>query len=265
MTIAIVGLGLMGGSFLLALRGYARLWGVDINPEAREAALDSGAADAVFETLPPGADIVLACLPPEATLPFAEQSAARLGSLFCEISGVKGRLVPKIAALLPSATEYIPLHPMAGREASGFAAASPRLFAGAGLLVTPPDGKPPRRAALIERTARYIGFSDITYLTPEEHDRLVSVTSHLPHLAAAALRLTLPENVPPACFGGSWRDGTRVADAEGFRSLFMENREHTVRAADRLIEELRALRDAIAAGAPEALEALLTAARGVKE
>jgi prephenate dehydrogenase len=248
---------------MLALRGFegATLWGVDSDPAAREAALVSGAADAVFETLPPGADILLVCLPPEATVMFVKDNTAHLGSLFCEICGVKRRIVREIAELLPPGVEYIPLHPMAGRETSGFAAADPRLFAGAGLIVTPPDGKPPRRASLIERTARYIGFSEVVYATPEEHDRLIAATSHLPHLAASALRLSLPGRVGYAYAGGAWRGGTRVADAEGFSGLFIENREHTLRAADTFIENLTALRNLIASGKQEELEALLDTAR----
>lgn len=267
MTIAIAGLGLMGGSFLLALRGFeaATLWGVDTDPAARESAMRSGAADAVFETLPPGADIVLACLPPEATVKFAEENAASFGALFCEICGVKSRIVQRIAALLPPNVEYIPLHPMAGRELNGFAAADPRLFAGAGLIVTPPDGRAPRRASLIERTARYIGFSEVVYVTPEEHDRRIAITSHLPHLTAPALCLSLPERVGRAYTGGAWQDGTRVAAAEDWETLFLENREYTLRAADTLIKNLTALRDAIASDDRDKLANLLKTARQNRE
>ncbi|MDR0293102.1 MAG: prephenate dehydrogenase/arogenate dehydrogenase family protein, partial [Oscillospiraceae bacterium] len=158
MTIAIVGLGLMGGSLALALRGFEKmnLWGVDTDPAAREAALESGGADAVFEELPAGADVVIICLPPAETVALAGRYASFLkpGCLFCEICGVKAALVPRIARALPPGVDYLPLHPMAGKETGGYARADANLFAGAGLIVTTPDGSRPRRASLLERTAR---------------------------------------------------------------------------------------------------------------
>lgn len=267
MTIQIVGLGLMGGSLAMALRGFenAALWGVDTDPAAREAALRSGAVDAVYDEPAVGADVTIYCLPPEATVAVAERYAGRNapGSLFCELCGVKADIVPKIASLLPPGVDYIPLHPMAGKETGGYAAADGRMFIGAGLVVTMPDGGKPRRASLIERTARYIGFGEVVYTTPERHDALIAYTSHLPHVAASALCLNMPEGLTLPFAGGSFRDGTRVADIDAalWAVLLLENRENLLSEIDRLQSSLGEFRKAVDSGCESSLTALLTKAK----
>jgi prephenate dehydrogenase len=156
---------------------------------------------------------------------------------------------------------------MTGRDTSSCAEADPRLFYGAGLIVTPPDGKRPRRVSLIERVARYIGFSEVIITTPGHHDAMIAYTGHLTRIAAAAICLDRPEGLAKPYAGGAFRDGTRAAAMnEGFwAQILLENRENVLEEIKRLQQSLQTLRQALDTNDAPALSSLLRKAKQNRE
>ena len=248
--LAIIGLGLMGGSLGLALkrRGYAgRIVGFTRSAERRQTALDRGAVDEVFATpreAVAGAGVVVYCAPILAIPPLVRETLPCLepGALLTDVGSTKEALVREVT---PEAHRrgaiFVGSHPIAGSEKQSIDAARPDLYEGATVVVTPSGDEPAEAVARVESLWR--GAGAVVYrMTPPEHDRMLARTSHLPHVAAALLSATVGrEGGGAAAFCGSgFRDTTRVA--EGAPEIWMDILA-TNRAA--VAEELRALREAI--------------------
>lgn len=272
-TIAIVGLGLIGGSMALALRqsgGYTLL-GLDADPAVLAAA---GSRGAVHRTGGPEllaeADIVMLALSPSAALAYLEQNAGRMrpGTIVTDVCGVKQAIVPRAAALCQAAgLHFVGGHPMAGKEKSGFANADAALFTGASYILTPTADTPDTAVEELKVLASRLGCARMTVTTPKRHDRLIAFTSQLPHaLAGAYVR-------SPCCpyhagfSAGSYRDVSRVAtvDENLWSELFLLNATELCVELDLLIEHLEDCRDAVAAGDKDRLRALLREGRERKE
>lgn len=222
--IAIVGLGLMGGSLGLALKGRGfkgRVTGYTRSPERRAIALKRGAVDAVFDApdkAAAGADLVVHCAPilsipgmVRATLP-----SLKPGCVVTDVGSTKVQLVKDIGELVKG-TEviFVGSHPIAGSEQQGIDAAKANLYEGATVVVTPAAESPAAAVAQVEALWRGLG-ADVHRMTPEDHDRTVALTSHLPHLAAALLAVTVgrdggDQRLAAFC-GSGFRDSTRVAE-----------------------------------------------------
>lgn len=219
-SVAIVGMGLMGGSLGLALRvrgvaisGYAR------RPEARQQALAGGFVDSVYDSAPAavaGADLVVLCTP-VLTMPALAREireALKPGCIVTDVGSTKQWLDGELqAALAGSGAVYVGSHPMAGSEKVGMASALADLYEGACVLVTPREGgQDGDNAQVLRRFWETVG-AVVTVMTPAEHDRLIARTSHLPHLMAALLVAAVDRDdrrVFPFC-GPGFRDTTRIA------------------------------------------------------
>ncbi len=223
--IAIMGLGLMGGSLGLALKArgfdgviaaYAR------RAETRDAALKAGIADEVFDDPAEavrGADLIILCTPILTIPELVEQAKAgfKEGALLTDVGSTKAELAHKIGAVLAgSSAVFIGSHPVAGSEQQGIEAARADLYDGALVVVTPEDETRDQEAV---RTVK--GFwagvgALVTVIPAEEHDRLMARTSHLPHLAASLLAATAGRDGAPVLVGRfcgtGFRDTSRVAD-----------------------------------------------------
>jgi prephenate dehydrogenase len=204
-SIAILGLGLIGGSLLRRLKAT----GYDLDPVTRKAARDAGfavadtAADAVRS-----ADLVVAAVPLPALPELLAEvgAAARPGTLLTDVTSVKGPIPP----LVRGPVRFVGGHPMAGTENSGFAAADPALFDDAvWVLCLDPDTD---LAGWLELAALITSIgARVVPTTSERHDAAVARVSHLPHLLAAALASIADRPLDRALAAGSFRDGTRVA------------------------------------------------------
>ncbi len=225
--IAIVGLGLIGGSLALALRRAwpsLRILGVDVDPRARELALAERAVDeASAPEDAPLADChtVVLCTPAQALLEMLPGVAARMrtGAVLTDVCGAKERICAQGAA--QDRVIFIGGHPMAGTEFRGFVAASPTLFLGCTVAICPPVGggdaearrEASRRVAELWMAA---GAEQLVDVEPDAHDRAVTVASHLPYLAAAAVAQSLQDAGADAGLArelaaGGFRDTTRLA------------------------------------------------------
>ena len=227
--IAIVGVGLIGGSLALALRRArpaVRILGVDIDPGAREQALAERAIDeaAALEDAPfAGCDTVVLCAPAQPLLEMLPGIAARMrpGAVLTDVCGAKERICAQGAA--QERVVFIGGHPMAGTEFRGFIAANPALFFGCTVAVCPPVGArdPELRKEAVRRIAELwmaAGAEQIVDVAPDAHDRAVTVASHLPYLAAAAVAQSLHDagadaNLARELAAGGFRDTTRLAGA----------------------------------------------------
>ncbi len=272
LTIAIAGMGLIGGSLALAIKGRTchTVIGIDRDSEVLKNVLSSGAADKTGIEHLNEADLLIIALPPIATIEFLKNHAhlLRPGTVVTDVCGVKREIVNSLEPLCRDyGLVFVGGHPMAGKEKSGFANADPDLFLDAYYILTPSSGVNPEAVNLIKNLALSIGCKDVTITTPENHDRMIAFTSQLPHVLAGAYVKS------PCCPGhkgfsaGSYRDVSRVAsvDERLWAELFLMNFDNICREIDTLISNLKECRDAIASKDRDKLEEVLRAGRLRKE
>ncbi|HKI30705.1 MAG TPA: prephenate dehydrogenase/arogenate dehydrogenase family protein [Gemmataceae bacterium] len=267
-TLTIVGVGLIGGSIGLAARrrGLAgRVIGVGRQPATLERARQLGAIDEACLDLADAvrrADVAVFCTP--VTL-IAEQVRAAApgcaaGTLLTDAGSTKGSIVRALDGHLPPGVSFVGSHPLAGSEKRGPEHADADLFQGRVTVVTPAPGTD--RAA-VERTVAFWQALDsrVLLMGPEEHDRALAMTSHLPHLVASALAGILPPELRELTASG-FRDTTRVAagDPSLWTGIFLQNRAALIDSLGILQEQVNQFQTALQAGDPAAIDALL--ARG---
>ncbi|MBW3636628.1 MAG: prephenate dehydrogenase/arogenate dehydrogenase family protein [Armatimonadetes bacterium] len=249
--VCIVGIGLIGGSFGLALKkhGLAReIVGVARRDSTLREALAIGACDAATSDVveaATGADLVFLSPPVgqmKATCELIAPVVAR-GAIVTDAGSTKAQIVRECEPLFANA-RFVGGHPMAGSEKKGPQAARPDLFQGATWIVTPTTQTDANALSQLENLIETLGAKAIR-LAPDAHDELLAVTSHVPHIAAAALVHSFlgskSENpVASRLVAGGWRDGTRVAagSPEMWRDISLANRDAIRAALGEMIGEL---------------------------
>lgn len=266
MNIAVIGLGLIGGSLAMALKGFegAAVTGVVRSQSTLNYAVERQVCDRVtldpMEALPE-ADVVWLCMQPRAILDFLEahKDHFKPGALITDVCGVKTAVMEK-ARVLPPEVDFIGCHPMAGKETSKLQNAGATLFRNAHFILTPRPESTAEHVALMERMAKHMGFRDIVNTTPEQHDAIIAYTSQVMHVMAAAV-CDDPDLFTCKGFeGGSFRDCTRVAalDVPLWTELFSLNAPALTVVIRRLEENLRAYREVLEAGDTAKLAEKLT-------
>lgn len=268
--IAIIGLGIIGGSLAYALRGFknALIFGCDKDAETRKKALQSEAVDCVSqnpEDAIKNADLVIICTYPDTVVKIINDNkdAFKKGAVITDVCGVKAKLSQEIEKILPDGTQYVGSHPMAGKETHGFDSAIPELFGMCGFIITPISSSTQHGIDLIEDMARYIGASRITIASPSEHDSVIAYTSDLMHISAAALCLDYNKNMNRAYTAGAFRDCTRIANINPqlWSELFLENKDFLLAELDRYIDSLVKFKQGIEDENRKDLEKLLSTVR----
>jgi prephenate dehydrogenase len=273
--VAVIGVGLIGGSFALALKA-AKLCGhvvgigrgaANLQLAKERGIIDSIAADAS------DADLVLVATP-VAQYPQVLASIARRlkpSAIVTDAGSTKRDVVAAArAALGARISQFVPAHPIAGAERSGAAAASADLFRGKRVVLTPLQENSAESVKAIEAAWAACGAS-VSRMSPQEHDAVFAAVSHLPHLLAYALVHEFAGRGNAAqLFGyaaGGFRDFTRIASShpEMWRDICVVNREPLLAELDRYAEKLRALRPLLERGDGAALEKLFTEARAARE
>ena len=260
-TLAIIGLGLIGGSLAIALRGFEdyEIVGVDVSQPTLRYASEHGVGDRVTEyadQVLPQADVVALALHPQGILDFlqAHKEHFKPGALVWDVCGVKSAIVEG-ARCLPDTVDFIGCHPMAGTEFSGVEHAFGTLFQDSHFLMVPQPASRPEHLALLERMAAYIGCKDVYRTTCEAHDALIAYTSQVMHIIAVSVC------DDPTLFdckgyeGSSFRGCTRVAalDVGLWTQLFSLNQPALLEVLDRLIGNLQSYREVLASGDRQAL------------
>ena len=252
MNVALVGVGLVGGSVGLAARARlgARVTGWDPDEQALAVALERGAIDAASTGVADlcDADVAVVATPVDALAGHVRELAARLpGAVVTDVGSTKQALAAAV-----DAPNYLGGHPLAGGETAGVASAREDLFDGATWYLTP---RPVTPGVLYERLARFVaGLGAVpTAIDPADHDRVMAAVSHLPHVVANVLvaqaAAALGGEAPPAT-GPSFRDATRVAGAnpELWAQIYRSNRAALAERLDDLLARLTEARDLLAGG-----------------
>lgn len=264
--IAVVGLGLIGGSLAAALRGFENytVVGVVRRQATADYAMSHGVCDRVtldpMEVLPE-ADVVWLCMNPQGIVDYMAQyqDMFRAGALVTDVGGIKTAIMEG-ASVLPETVDFIGCHPMAGTEFSGIEHSFPTMFQRAHFILTPRANSTQEHIAMMRRISAYIGCSDVVTTTPERHDAIIAYTSQLMHIIAVSVCDDEELFQCRGFEGGSFRDCTRVAalDVDLWTQLFSMNAPALTREIDRLVQNLSAYRDVIAGGDVCALSDKLT-------
>lgn len=251
MTVAIVGLGLMGGSFAKGLKKLgAVVIGINRTKEVAEEALLSGVVDSIDRKDWKKAKLIIFCTPIRGTAEFIKEHVQEFHpeAVLTDIAGVKGDMAEYVREMIPPSMDFISTHPMCGREGAGFSQSKSEIFQGANFLIIPHEKNKAEHIDMIRRLALELGASHVTEVTAEEHDRRIAYTSDLPHVIAAALVNSRSMTEETKYFiGGSFRDETRVADINSilWTDLFLENRENLLEEIDRFSQSLSEFRKAL--------------------
>ena len=252
--IAIVGLGLIGGSLALALKGFEdyTVVGVARRQATVDYALSHGVGDdATLDTegALAQADVTFLCINPTDIVDFLARHRDHFkpGSLVTDVCGVKSAIMDA-AAVLPDSVDFIGSHPMAGTEFSGIEHALVDMFHGAHYIITPRPQSRPENTALLERMARYLGCRDVVTTTPEQHDAIIAYTSQMMHVIAVSVCDDPMLFTCKGYEGSSFRGCTRVAalDVPLWTQLFSLNAPALTQCLDIFIQNLSHYRDVIA-------------------
>lgn len=265
--VAIIGLGLLGGSIGLAVKARGlpiATTGWDRDPSVRQRAAARGLADTIADTpeaAVAGADLVILCVPVGAMGDAARAIAPGLAphAIISDVGSSKAAVAAALAEALPGAT-IIPAHPVAGTEQSGPEAGFATLFAGRWCIITPPEGCDPHALEALSDFWTQLG-SKVELMDAAHHDLVLAVTSHIPHLIAYTIVGTASdlEDVTQSevikYSAGGFRDFTRIAasDPVMWRDVFLTNREAVLEMLGRFTEDLTALQRAIRYGDGDAL------------
>lgn len=264
-TITIVGLGLIGGSFAIALRELnpRKLLAIDIDEGVIKTAENMGIIDKGYidPKIPlEKSDIVITCIYPNLTVKFVNDNMDNFksGAIITDTAGIKEKLIEEIYTCIREDIDFIGGHPMAGRESKGLAYASKDIFNNANYLITPTDKNKKENIDNIEKLIKAIGFKNIVKLGPRQHDEIIAFTSHLPHIMASALINSDSRRDTKFFVAGSYRDATRVAkiNSELWTELIMDNRNNTLKQIEIFENSIADFKKAIISNDKDSLKAL---------
>lgn len=242
MRIAIIGLGLIGGSMARRLKGFRDCTIVAYNrsQESIDLALADGVIDEGYNNPKDAmrdADLIIMCLYPQLNVDFVRDNldVIKDGAVITDVTGVKGFIDKEMKKILPNTVDFIGGHPMAGREVGGYKSSTDTLFDNAPYIVTPDKNSKPENVQLVRDMAKHIGCRVVVTTTPDEHDSIIAYTSQLMHIVAVALCNNPLLERSESFAGGSLQDCTRIAviNEKMWSELFVENKEHL---AERITE-----------------------------
>lgn len=264
--ILIVGLGLLGGSYAMALKkkGFY-VTAITRSQSSVDYAAEHGLIDrgdtAVNAELIAEADIIVFALYPRVFKNWIKENGHLItrGTVITDVTGVKGSLVYDIQALLPEGTEFISAHPMAGREVYGVENSTDEIFKGANYIVVPTDRNTPEAVSLCKQLGELLGFAQVSVLSPREHDRMIAFLSQLTHCIAVSLMCANGDENLVRYTGDSFRDLTRIANINDdmWSELFLANREALLEEMDNYRESFEKLYGYIKDGKRDEMRAMM--------
>jgi cyclohexadieny/prephenate dehydrogenase len=277
--LALIGFGLIGGSIARAARSQGLVGEIVAtarSEKTRARVKELGIVDAVVETSADavqGADLVILCIPVGACGPVAQEIAGHLapGAIVSDVGSVKGAVVKDMAPHLPATTHFVPAHPVAGTEHSGPDSGFAELFINRWCILTPPDGTDAGAVDKLRAFWAALG-AKVETMSPDHHDLVLAITSHLPHLIAYTIVGTadelaqVTESEVIKFSAGGFRDFTRIAasDPTMWRDVFLSNKEAVLEMLGTFNEDLSKLTRAIRRGDGEALFDHFTRTRAIR-
>ncbi|MCE5219934.1 MAG: prephenate dehydrogenase [Clostridium sp.] len=266
MKIVVVGLGVIGGSFTMALKeaGYDEVYGIDINEESLKKAKNLGLIKDGFtngQEIVKSADFIIISLYPRLVKQFIIDNKDNFkdGAVITDATGIKKLFIEDIIKILPKNIDFVFGHPMAGREKKGIDFASSQVFKGANYILTPVARNKEENLNMIEDLVYKIGFKRVKRITPDYHDEMIGYTSQLPHsLAVALVNSDLEGRQTGSFIGDSYRDLTRIANINEdlWSELFLGNKKNLLKSIENFEIELDKIKDAIENDDKEALKEL---------
>jgi len=277
--LALIGVGLIGGSIARAAREYgvARTIVATARSEAtRKRVRELGIADQVVATNAEAvkdADLVIICIPVGASGPVAQEIAASLkpGAIVSDVGSVKGAVLKDMAPHIPKGVHLVPAHPVAGTENSGPDSGFAELFVNRWCILTPPDGADAAAVDKLQVFWRALG-ANVEVMTAEHHDMVLAITSHLPHLIAYTIVGTAEEFSTVSrsevlkFSAGGFRDFTRIAasDPTMWRDVFLHNKDAVLEMLAQFSEDLARLTRAMRRGDGDTLFDHFTRTRAIR-
>jgi cyclohexadieny/prephenate dehydrogenase len=278
-TLAIIGPGLIGSSIMRAARAQGAVRSIvtsSRSPETRARVVALGIADNVVATNAEAvqdADLVIVCVPVGVCGAVAQEIAPHLkaGAIVSDVGSVKASIVRDMGPHLPDTVHFVPAHPVAGTEHSGPDAGFAELFENRWCILTPPEGTDKEAVDRLSAFWTLLG-ANVEIMTPEHHDLVLAVTSHLPHLIAYTIVGTADEletvtrSEVLKFSAGGFRDFTRIAasDPTMWRDIFLANKDAVLEMLGRFNEDVSALTKAIRHGDGDALFEQFTRTRAIR-
>jgi len=268
--ILIVGLGLLGGSYAKVLKRFGfhisaiTLEQSSIDYAIREQIIDEGSTE-LDERMIGEADLVIFALYPHVFVEWIEKNQGLLtsGAFFIDVFGVKRSIVYWIQDILRSDVEFVAAHPMAGREVSGVENSTDRIFIGANYIVTPTEKNTPEAIQTCIELGRLLGFSNVTTLSPEEHDEMIGFLSQLTHCIAITLMTCNDKENMEKFTGDSFRDLTRIARINDlmWSELFVANKDMLLEQMNMFINKFNTLKTMLETEDIDGMRAMMRQAR----
>ena len=264
--VLIVGLGMIGGSYAEKLSALGFEVGAVVRrQEVLDYALKRGLIAhgqiEVTREYVSQFDLVVSALYPKAFVEWVRkyQDFLKPGAVITDVSGVKRAVVPAVQGILREDVEFVPAHPMAGRERSGVEFADSKVFAGANFIITPTERNSEEGIELVRTLACILGFRHIAVLSPEAHDEMIGFLSQLTHCIAVALMDCKDSEHLVEYTGDSFRDLTRIAriNENMWTELFLENRDVLLSQMNLFLEKFTQLRDALARGDEDTMKEMM--------
>lgn len=271
MTLVIIGLGAIGGSFAMSLmkKGYDRIIGVDIDEQTIELALNKGfihegttSPDEVLAE----ADMILLTLYPGQIALFVQEHRNHFkpGAVLTDVTGVKTAIINDVEQILPAHVDFIFAHPMRGSEKKGIAGADESKFIQANALITPISINKEENIKKVEQLYTDAGFDTVTRVTPEQHDEQIAYVSQLMHVLSVSVVNSTQASEDTLLFAGnSFKELTRIADINEslWGELFLYNKDALLSSIEAFETELDTFKQALQDEDDESLKTFLINAR----
>lgn len=252
MIITVVGLGVIGGSYVQALKGLGHeVYGVDQDQQTLNQAKQEGY---IVEGFTDGHDIIsksdltIICLYPSLVLDFIASHHFKKGSMITDVVGIKSYFLEKALKLVDNDIEYVSGHPMAGREKKGYAYASKDVFKNANYIIIEHQENRKEAIEFMCGFVSQLGFKSVKIMSPYDHDEIISFTSQLPHMIAVALMNSDNQKFDTGKYiGDSFRDLTRIANinADLWSELFLNNKDYLLNSMKSFEKQFDQLKNAL--------------------
>lgn len=266
MRILIVGLGVIGGGYAMALKkaGYTEIYGIDKNIDTLKKAEKLGVIKKGYideGEIIQDADIIVLAVYPNLVKDFIVRNISKFknNAIITDVTGIKQLFIDDVISILPNNIDFVFAHPMAGREKKGIDYATNEVFKDANFIITVTEKNKDENIRLIEELAYKMGFKNIKRVSPKVHDEIIAFTSQLPHALAVALINSDIEGRDTGQFiGDSYRDLTRIANINEslWSQLFLGNKKNLLKAIYNFQEELYKIKNYIENENKEKLEEL---------
>ncbi len=252
MVITVVGLGVVGGSYVQALQGLGYdVYGVDLDEDTlKQAKADGciieGYTDA--HEIVKKSDMTIICLYPSQVLEFIETHEFKPGSIVTDVVGIKSYFLEKALKLISDDVEYVSGHPMAGKESRGYAYASKDVFVDANYIIIEHEKNKKESIEFMCQFVSQLGFKTARIMSPYDHDEIISFTSQLSHVIAVSLIDSDTQKFDTKKYtGDSYRDLTRIANIneELWCELFLNNKKYLLQSINNFENQFDKLKEAI--------------------